>query len=96
MDAIGAGGDRDIGAGIDEQAGARGRLAMKNLKYRAGELGEVVGREVLLAKLEEIDVGFGALKGLMEQGLAAGGLGVCEADTIRNGVAKHGYQCRAF
>jgi hypothetical protein len=89
VDAVGVGGDGDVGTGVDEESGAGAVVLGEDSQDGAGDFGEMARREILLAELEEIGGG-GAFASLGQQGVASGRLRGGEADTVGDGVAKHG------
>jgi len=89
VDAVGADGDGDVGAGVDEKFGAGAVDFREDAKDGPSGFGEIARREVFLAELEEIDAFDGTLTSMIQQGCASGGLGPGEAQTIGNGVAEH-------
>ena len=84
----GADGCCDVGAGVDEEAGAGVRGA-EELNDFAGDSDKIACGKVLLAKLDEIDPGGGEPGGLLEQTGLASGLGFSILGTIGDGVAIH-------
>src|SRR6185437_8289579 len=90
MHTVGAGGNGDISARVDEQASpARMRSGSQNVEEVAGELGELLGAEVLLAELKIINVFGRAVVGLVEQRFAACGLVGGEPEAIGDGIPEH-------
>jgi hypothetical protein len=96
MDSIGAGGDGDVGAGVDEEPGrgVRGTGA-EGCEDVAGKRGEGGGGEIFFAELEEVDAIGGETRSLVEERGLAGGFGLLpgfggEADAVGDGVAEHG------
>lgn len=55
VDAVGVGGDGDVGTGVDEEFGW-GVVGAEDGEDLAGEVGEGCGGEVFFAELEEVDV----------------------------------------
>jgi hypothetical protein len=95
---VGAGGDGDVGAGVDEEFGRR-VVSAEGCEEMVGERGEVFGGEVPLAELEEVDAFGGEARGLAEEGGLTGGLGLLpgfggEAGAVGDGVTKHEIQFR--
>ena len=66
MDAVGGGGDGDVGAGVDEQTGWG--LCGRWLRGFCGRGDEIAGGEVFFAELDEVDALGGPAGGLAEEG----------------------------
>jgi len=75
VNTVSADGESDIGAGVDEQAGAGAANCMQGL---AGEGFEFGGGQVALAELDVIDVGLGGFGDLVEELVTIGGFVVRE------------------
>ena len=72
VNSVGAGGEGNVCAGVDEEPG-RGVVRAEGCEEVAGERGEVCGGEIVFAELEEVDASGGETLGLSEERGLAGG-----------------------
>jgi hypothetical protein len=93
----GAGGEGDVGAGIDEQDGSRFSVMTSRLHDRAsrfaGQRFEVAGGEIFLPELDVVDSGVGGLGDFVEETEAASafvaGEGFAVGDVVEEVAVSH-------
>jgi hypothetical protein len=89
MHPVGAAGDRDVGARIDEQAsgglllfGSQWRIFAHNTNRRAGKDFELANGKIFLAQLNEVHTATSGLRDLRKQSALASTLVTGELDAI--------------
>lgn len=87
MDAVGAGGEGYIGAGVDEEAGGAGGCGQDG-EDLAGQSGQFAGWKVRFTELQEVDSGTGQAVNLGEESVLRAMLQTVLSGG--DGVAEHG------
>ena len=92
MDSVCAGGEGDVGAGVDDEFGRWvSGVGAEGCEEAAGERGEGADGEIVFSELEEVDAGSGEALGLDEERGLAGGFVSLETGAVGDGVTKHGF-----
>jgi len=87
VDAVGAGGNGDIGAGVDEQTG-RCAGCPDDIDHSASEADEFLGGEILFAELDEIDPIGGEAPGLFKKRVERRRFGFSGVRPVGDGVTE--------